>query len=513
MAKKKAKDVSDLFSEPKTESQIKMENAQDLYNFLFEACNILRGPVSQDNFKDYITPILYYKRISDVYDEETQSALEESGGDKEYAALPEQHRFDIPEGCHWKDIRERTENLGAAIVGAMRGIELANPDTLYGVLSMFSSQKWTNKQNLTDGKIRDLIEHLSTRKLGNKDYPADLMGDAYEILLKKFADDSKAQAGEFYTPRSVVQLLIRILDPKPGESVYDPACGSGGMLIEAVHHMNHSNLCCGKIFGQEKNVTNAAIAKMNLFLHGAADFNIMQGDTLREPKILAGGELAKFDCVIANPPFSLEKWGSVEWSSDKFGRNIWGTPSDSCGDYAWIQHMIKSMGPGNSRMAVVMPQGILFRGNEEGNIRKKLVESDKIEAVVTLGDKLFYGTGLSPCFLIIRNLKPAEHSARILMIDATKILTQKRAQNILSQEDVDRIFQLYTDYKDVEDYAKVVTLDDVKAKEYNLSPNRYVDYHKEEVKPYAEVLAEFKAAIQAVKDAEAEFIRIMQEEP
>lgn len=512
MAKKKAKDVSDLFSDPKTESQIKMENAQDLYNFLFEACNILRGPVSQDNFKDYITPILYYKRISDVYDEETQSALEESGGDKEYAALPEQHRFDIPEGCHWKDIRERTENLGAAIVGAMRGIELANPDTLYGVLSMFSSQKWTNKQNLTDGKIRDLIEHLSTRKLGNKDYPADLMGDAYEILLKKFADDSKAQAGEFYTPRSVVQLLIRILDPKPGESVYDPACGSGGMLIEAVHHMNHSNLCCGKIFGQEKNVTNAAIAKMNLFLHGAADFNIMQGDTLREPKILAGGELAKFDCVIANPPFSLEKWGSVEWSSDKFGRNIWGTPSDSCGDYAWIQHMIKSMGPGNSRMAVVMPQGILFRGNEEGNIRKKLVESDKVEAVVTLGDKLFYGTGLSPCFLIIRNLKPAEHSARILMIDATKILTQKRAQNILSQEDVDRIFQLYTDYKDVEDYAKVVTLDDVKAKEYNLSPNRYVDYHKEEVKPYAEVLAEFKAAIQAVKDAEAEFIRIMQEE-
>ena len=512
MAKKKAKDVSDLFSEPKTESQIKMENAQDLYNFLFEACNILRGPVSQDNFKDYITPILYYKRISDVYDEETQSALEESGGDKEYAALPEQHRFDIPEGCHWKDIRERTENLGAAIVGAMRGIELANPDTLYGVLSMFSSQKWTNKQNLTDGKIRDLIEHLSTRKLGNKDYPADLMGDAYEILLKKFADDSKAQAGEFYTPRSVVQLLIRILDPKPGESVYDPACGSGGMLIEAVHHMNHSNLCCGKIFGQEKNVINAAIAKMNLFLHGAADFNIMQGDTLREPKILAGGELAKFDCVIANPPFSLEKWGSVEWSSDKFGRNIWGTPSDSCGDYAWIQHMIKSMGPGNSRMAVVMPQGILFRGNEEGNIRKKLVESDKVEAVVTLGDKLFYGTGLSPCFLIIRNLKPAEHSARILMIDATKILTQKRAQNILSQEDVDRIFQLYTDYKDVEDYAKVVTLDDVKAKEYNLSPNRYVDYHKEKVKPYAEVLAEFKAAIQAVKDAEAEFIRIMQEE-
>ena len=377
---------------------------------------------------------------------------------------------------------------------------------------MFSSQKWTNKQNLTDGKIRDLIEHLSTRRLGNKDYPADLMGDAYEILLKKFADDSKAQAGEFYTPRPVVQLLVRILDPKPGESVYDPACGSGGMLIEAVHHMNHSNLCCGRIFGQEKNVTNAAIAKMNLFLHGASDFNIMQGDTLRDPKILAGGEIAKFDCVIANPPFSLEKWGSIEWSSDKYSRNIWGTPSDSCGDYAWIQHMIKSMAGGNSRMAVVMPQGVLFRGNEEGNIREKLVKSDKVEAIVTLGDKLFYGTGLSPCFLIIRNLKPAEHSARVLMIDATKILTQKRAQNVLEEKDVDRIYELYKNYEDVEDYSKVVTLEEIASKDFNLSPNRYIVYHKEEIRPYNEVLAEFKAAIHAVKDAEAEFSRLMKEE-
>lgn len=453
MVKKKYKSEEDIVV--KDEKSIRMLGVQNLYNFLFEACNILRGPVSQDNFKDYITPILYFKRISDVYDEETQAALDESGGDKEYASLPEQHRFVIPDGCHWIDIRERTENLGAAIVGAMRGIELANPDTLYGVLSMFSAQKWTDKKNLSDGKIRDLIEHLSTRRLGNNDYPADLMGDAYEVLLKKFADDSKAKAGEFYTPRPVVNLLIRILDPKPGETVYDPACGSGGMLIEAVHHMHHDNLCCGSIFGQEKNVVNAAIAKMNLFLHGASDFNVMQGDTLRSPKILQGSEIAKFDCVIANPPFSLEKWGATEWSSDKFSRNIWGTPSDSCGDYAWIQHMVKSMAPGNSRMAVVMPQGILFRGNEDGRIREKMVKSDLIEAIVTLGDKLFYGTGLSPCFLILRRMKPAERSARILMVDATKILTQKRAQNILSPEDVDHIYQLYLDYKDVEDYSNL----------------------------------------------------------
>ncbi len=483
--------------------------SKELYNFLFEACNILRGPVSQDNFKDYITPILYYKRISDVYDEEVEDALIESDGDMEYALLPEQHRFVIPDGCHWQDVRERTENLGSAIVGAMRSIELANPDTLYGVLSMFSSQKWTDKKNLSDGKIRDLIEHLSTKKLGNKDYPTDLMGDAYEILLKKFADDSKAKAGEFYTPRPVVQLLVRILDPKPGDSVYDPACGSGGMLIEAVRHMNHSSLCCGSIFGQEKNVVNSAIAKMNLFLHGASDFIIMQGDTLRNPKILQGGEVAKFDCVIANPPFSLEKWGSVEWSNDKYGRNIWGTPSDSCGDYAWIQHMIKSMATGTGRMAVVMPQGVLFRGNEEGRIREKLVKSDLVEAVVTLGDKLFYGTGLSPCFLILRKLKPSGHSARVLMVDGTKILTQKRAQNILTPDDIDRLYELYENYEDVEDYSRVVTLDDIATKGYDLSPNKYVQYHKEDIKPYAEVLAEFKAAYKEVRDCEIEFRRII----
>lgn len=484
---------------------VEMTSAQELYNFLFEACNIIRGPVSQDNFKDYITPLLYYKRISDVYDEETGEALLFSGGDEEYASLPEQHRFVIPEGCHWQEVRERSENLGAALVGAMRQIEVANPDTLYGVLSMFSAQKWTNKAVLNDAKIRDLIEHLSQRKLGNKNYPADLMGDAYEILLKKFADDSKAQAGEFYTPRSVVSLLVRILDPQPGETVYDPACGSGGMLIEAIHYMHDDALCCGSIFGQEKNVINSAIAKMNLFLHGASDFNVLQGDTLRDPKILQGGHVAQFDCVIANPPFSLDKWGAAEWSNDRYKRNIWGTPSDSCGDYAWIEHMVCSMAPGRGRMAVVMPQGVLFRGNAEGEIRRKLVESDLVEAVVTLGDKLFYGTGLSPCFLILRRMKPAGHSGRVLMVDGTRVLTPKRAQNVLEPRDVDRLYELYRNYADVEDYAKVVTLKEIAEKGFDLSPNRYVEYHREEIRPYAEVLAEFRQAYAEVKRLEQEF--------
>lgn len=496
----------------KQQAQKEMTGAQDLYNYLYEACNKLRGPVSQDNFKEYITPLLYYKRISDVYDEETRAALEMSGGDAEFASLPEQHRFVIPEGCGWEDVRARSENLGAAIVNAMRKIELANPDTLYGVLSTFSAQKWTDKTSLSDSHIRELIEHLSTRRLGNGDYPADLMGDAYEVLLKKFADDSKAQAGEFYTPRPVVQLLVKILDPQPGETVYDPACGSGGMLIEAVRHMRHDHLCCGQIFGQEKNVVNAAIAKMNLFLHGASDFNIMQGDTLRSPKILQNSGIAAFDVVIANPPFSLKEWGSTEWSSDRFGRNIYGTPTDACGDYAWIQHMVCSMARGNGRMAVVMPQGVLFRDKIEKEIRRQLIQSDLIEAVVTLGDKLFYGTGLSPCFLILRRFKPARKSARILMIDATKILTPRRAQNVLEQGDIDRIYKLYTDYADVEDYSRVVTIDEIEQKDWNLSPNRYVEYHKEEVRAYEDVLAEFRQAIVDVQLASEEFSKLMNAE-
>lgn len=481
-----------------------LSGPQDLYNYLYEACTIIRGPVSQDSFKDYITPLLYFKRISDVYDEETQAALDESGGDQEYASFPEQHRFVIPDGCHWDDVRNRTENLGSAIIGAMRMIELANPNTLFGVLSVFSTANWSNKNVFSDALLRELIEHMSKRRLGNKDYDADIMGDAYEMLLKQFADLSKAKAGEFYTPRSVVRLLVRILDPHPGETVYDPACGSGGMLIEAVHHMKNDQRCCGAIFGQEKNVTNASVAKMNLFLHGANDFNIMCGDTLNDPKILQNEHLAHFDCVIANPPFSLEDWGAEAWKTDRFGRNIWGTPSDSCGDYAWLQHMVCSMRSLSGRMAVVLPQGVLFRDNES-KIREQLVKSDYVEAVVTLGEKLFYGTQLSPCFLVLRNQKPSDHIGKILMVDGSKILTVKRAQNVLSDSDIDRLYQLYLDYSDIEDYSKVVSLEEIKDKSFDLSPNKYVDYHKEEIRPYDDVLNDFRLAYSRMIEAEKKF--------
>ena len=273
-----------------------------LFGHLYEACNILRGPINQDEFKSYVIPILFFKRLSDVYDEETQVALEESGGDEEYASFPENHRFIIPDGCHWIDVREVSENVGVAIVNAMNGIERANPDTLSGVFSSFDDANWSDKTKLSDERLKNLVEHMSKIKVGNLNYSADVMGDSYEFLIKKFADLSKKNAGEFYTPRAIVKLLIMLMAPKAGETVYDPACGTGGMLIEAIRFMQDDKMSYGKIYGQEKNLATSAIARMNLFLHGARDFNVTQGDTLRSPNYLERGSLKTFDCVVATPP-------------------------------------------------------------------------------------------------------------------------------------------------------------------------------------------------------------------
>lgn len=309
----------------------------ELGNHLLGACDILRGPINQDEYKSYVTPLLFFKRISDVYDEETADALEISGGDTEYAALPENHSFKVPESCHWQDVRNTGANVGKAIVDAMVGIERANPDTLSGLFSSFDDASWTDKGKLSDERLKDLIEHFSAKRFGNRNYSADMMGDAYEYLIKKFADMQKKNAGEFYTPREIVKLMVTLLEPKPGESVYDPACGTGGMLIEAVRQMDNSRLAYGKLYGQEKNLSTSAIARMNLYLHGAKDFRIAQGDTLREPAFRDGNRLKTFDCVIANPPFSLKNWGSAEFASDPWGRNLWGVPTDKSADFAWVR--------------------------------------------------------------------------------------------------------------------------------------------------------------------------------
>ena len=313
-----------------------------LESYLWGAATLLRGHIDAGDYKQFIFPLLFYKRLCDVYDEELAEALEVSGGDRKYAELPEQHRFQIPKDSHWKATRTHVKNVGKAIQDAFRDIEKANPDTLYGV---FGDAQWTNKDRLPDHMLRELIEHFSSQTLSLANCPEDELGVGYEFLIKKFADDSGHTAAEFYTNRTVVHLMTEMLDPKPGESIYDPTCGSAGMLLSAVTHLRRKgkewrNL---RLYGQERNLLTSAIGRMNLFLHGIEDFRIVRGDTLAHPAFVEGDHLMQFDVVLANPPYSIKQWDRDAWAADPWGRNIYGTPPQGRADYAFWQHIIKSM--------------------------------------------------------------------------------------------------------------------------------------------------------------------------
>ncbi|TAK45018.1 MAG: SAM-dependent DNA methyltransferase [Betaproteobacteria bacterium] len=485
-----------------------------LESHLWEAANILRGPVDAADFKTYVFPLLFFKRISDVHDEEREAALVESSGDEEYALFPQNYCFQIPEACHWRDVRAAATNVGQALQRAMRGIEKVNPETLYGI---FGDAQWTNKERLSDALLRDLVEHFSRISLGNTTAQTDILGQSYEYLIKKFADATNKKAGEFYTPRSVVRLMVNILDPKEGESIYDPACGTGGMLLEAIQHVkeNHGDdrTLWGKLFGQEKNLTTSAIARMNLFLHGAADFQVVRADTLRNPAFFSGDSLATFDCVIANPPFSLEKWGEEVWASDPFGRNFAGMPPAKSGDYAWVQHMLRSMAPKSGRMAVVLPHGALFRMGAEGRIRQKILGMDLLEAVIGLGPNLFYGTGLAACILVFRQRKAKERRSKVLILDASREFKSGRAQNELLPEHVAHIHGWYREYRDVECVAKVVTLEEIAANDYNLNIPRYVEPRIEgEVVTVDEAMRRLRESADAAFAAEGRLIALLKRE-
>ena len=483
-----------------------------LESHLWESANILRGPVDAADFKTYIFPLLFFKRICDVWDEEYQEIVDETG-DEQLAWFPESHRFQIPEDCHWNDVRTKASNVGAALQRAMREIEKANPDTLYGV---FGDAQWSNKERLPDALLKDLIEHFSQLPLGNQNVASDLLGDAYEYLIKKFADATNKKAGEFYTPRSVVRLMIDMLDPKEAETIYDPACGTGGMLLAAVQHVKemHGDVkrLWGKLYGQEKNLTTSSIARMNLFLHGIEDFQVVRGDTLRNPAFFDGDRLAAFDCVIANPPFSLEKWGEDLWLNDPFGRNFAGLPPSSSGDFAWVQHMVKSMAEVSGRMAVVLPQGALFRKGAEGEIRQKLLEMDLVEAVIGLAPNLFYGTGLAACILVLRKRKSTKHKKKVLIADASRLFRRGRAQNYLEPEHAAEILGWYRGFADVQDAVRVVSLDEIKAEDWTLNISRYVlPPLQEDIPPLPDAIAAFKDALTRCREAEERLAQVMNE--
>jgi type I restriction enzyme M protein len=485
-----------------------------LESHLWEAANILRGPVDAADFKTFVFPLLFFKRICDAHDEEYEAALAESDGDEEYARFPQHYRFQVPEGCHWNHVRAVATNVGQALQLALRGIERENPETLYGI---FGDAPWTNKDRLSDALLRDLIEHFSKLSLGSQAARGDVLGQSYEYLIKKFADLTNKKAGEFYTPRPVVRLMVNILDPREGDSIYDPACGTGGMLLEAIEHVAEQRgdvrTLWGKLFAQEKNLTTSAIARMNLYLHGAADFQVVRGDTLRQPAFFSGDNLATFDCVIANPPFSLEKWGEEVWANDAYGRNFAGMPPAKSGDYAWVQHMIRSMAPKTGRMAVVLPHGALFRMGAEGRIRQKLLEMDLLEAVIGLGPNLFYGTGLAACILVFRQRKSKDRKKKVLILDASNEFKTGRAQNELLPEHVERITRWYQRFEALEGVARVATLDEIAGNDYNLNIPRYVEpVAAERALSIEEATSRLKAAAEAAFAAEDRLVELLKRE-
>ena len=445
---------------------------KQLEDYLWGAANILRGMIDAADFKQYIFPLLFFKRVSDLWDEEYQVALEESGNDLSYASFAENHRFQIPEGCHWEDIRKKTIDVGSALQNALNGIEKANFEMLHDV---FGDAQWTNKRRMSDEKMLDLIEHFSKMSLSIANVPHDIMGQGYEYLIKKFADDSGHTAAEFYTNRTVVKLMTQITNPQPGESIYDPTCGSGGILLSSALHVKEQGkeYRTLKLYGQELNLITSAIARINMFMHNVDEFMIVQGDTLDSPQILENDELKQFDVIMANPPYSVKKWSQQKWMNDPFGRNIWGTPPQGCADYAFQQHIMKSLNPETGRCAVLWPHGVLFR-DAEGDIRRRMVEEDYVDAVIGLGKNLFYNSSMESCLLVCRMKKPLDRRGKIIFIDAKEELRIERTNAWLEPQHIKKISEAYWNFADVVNFAKVVSNIEVLGNSGNLSLQLYV---------------------------------------
>ena len=482
---------------------------KELEHQLWMAAHIITGPIDASDYKTYIFPVLFFKRVNDVYEEEYQEAMG-IYGDEEIAKGLEQHRIQIPKGSRWSDVLSTTKNVGKVLQDAFRGIEKANQH-LYGI---FGDASWTNMDRLPDSLILELLNHFHQIPMGVKDVKNDEMGRAYEFLIKKFADKANKKAGEFYTPRNVVRLMVNVLDPKAGETVYDPACGTGGMLLETIHHVKErgEDPRLLKLKGQEKNLTTEAIARMNLFLHGMEDFQVLRGDTLRDPKFTSGDKLEKFDCVIANPPFSLEDWGHESWGSDSYGRNQYGVAPKKNGDFAWVMHMFTSMKEKTGRMAVVVPHGVLFRGSSEATIRKALIDNGALECVIGLAENLFYGTGISACILVLRKDTETLKRKEVLFVNADEIYTKGRAQNTLREEQADEIHKIYQNqHKNSEDIAGVsrwVPISEIQENEYNLNIARYVQKQLEEETITVEAaIMDFKQKLKELETAEDELSR------
>ena len=479
---------------------------EELEKYLWGAAVDLRGQIDASAYKDYIFPLVFFKRICDVRDEEYERYKEE-GGEHYADMMIEESTIKIPEGAHWKDVFNTTENIGQKLVDVFRMIEHANPAKdidgrmVGGLEGIFGDKSiWTNKNKMPDNIIRNLLNNFNKLTLSLEACPADEMGTGYEYLIGQFADDAGHTAQEFYTNRTVVELMAEILQLKPHESIYDPTCGSGGMLIKSLTYLKEKGEEWRdvKVFGQEINAGTASIARMNLYLHGIHDFSIVNADTLEAPAFIENGRVRQFDVVLANPPYSISTWNREKFAHDKYGRCFLGVPPQRFADYAFIQHILSSMSQQSGRAAILLPHGVLFR-SDEAPIRASLIKTDVVECVIALGHYLFYNSAMISCVIICNNNKAENRKGKILFIDAENEVTRKNAQSFLEEKHISRIVNTYRDYSAEDGYSGIATIDEIEKEGNKLSVSLYVNGLNNEEYDSIEAIEEWESTNESLK--------------
>ena len=454
-------------------------NLEVLKTHLWKSADILRGHIDAADYKNYIFGLLFLKRISDVFKEEVERIINETGDKKIAYEDRDYHDFFVPKRATWDFLKSLTHDIGAAINKANDSLEEENPESLEGVLSAVD---FNDKDRLPDHILSQLINHFSQIKLGNADLEkADILGDAYEYLIAQFASSAGKKGGEFYTPKEVVELLVKILDPEEKMRICDPACGSGGMLIQSVQYLIEKNQNPKNIslYGHEINVGTWAICKMNLLLHGLKSAQIKRCDTLRDPQLLTRGQLMRFDIVIANPPFSLKNWGYERAQNDPYRRFRFGIPPKGYADYAFVQHMLTTI-HSTGKVGVVLPHDALFRGGAEEKIREGIIGEDLLEAVIGLPPKLFYGTGIPACLFILNKNKPQERRGKVFFLYGSNDYFEGKKQNKLRREDIEKIVSAFREYRIIEKYCRPVPISEIQENDHNLNITRYIDITVEE---------------------------------
>lgn len=486
-----------------------MTTLNELNASLWQTANILRSSVEPSEYKTFVIPLLFFKRLSDTWDAEHAAAVADFGEDLDDAIEAECHTFSLPSGAHWSDIRAVQENVGAALAAMFTEIEAQNPERLAGI---FGNVDWSDKERLSDETLNRLVDKLSELDLSPESISPDLLGEGYEFLLQKFADASGAKAGQFFTPREVVRLLARLADVQPHEDIYDPTCGSGGILVEAVQEVKEAGHPASVIrcFGQETIRITSSIARINLMLHGVTRFDVQRGDTLAEPRFLTeGGALQTFDAVLANPPFSETNHAHKSWAEDRFGRGQWGVGPSKPADWAFVTHIAASMREGTGRAAIVLPDGALFRPKGEASVREGLVNAGLVEGVVVLPKNLFYNTDISCVVLMLRRTPRPELQGKVVFYDARDMFEQLPGQGRNRLVNADQIAAEWHALSG--ERVHVVEVTTLKEHGWDLSPSLYLPGEEQEERTLAAALAGVTAARVRLRVAEAALGALLEE--